>query len=233
MHKKYWFDNCPVKTLHANTVTSSIPYGERFFIACMAPHLKKIKDKALKRRAIQFIREELSHSKAHYRLYLQVVKPHYPTLRIKKRFYQKCFTLCALLLGNKVRLAIVAGMEHFTAIAGEYYLSKPQKLNGMHESIKNLWLWHFKEEVAHKTVALDILNSTGKNYIIRIFGYFLAGFFLAFGFIGTFSHMAIKDKLFFSIKFHCSVFKYLLSKDGLLRSSWLSSLRYLKPNFYP
>jgi len=233
MNNKYWFDNCPVKTLHANTITSSIPYGERFFVACIAMHLKKIKVKSLKRQAIQFIREELRHSKAHYRLYLQVVKPHYPNLKIKKRFYQNFFAFIAILVGNKTRLAIVAGMEHFTAIAGEYYLAKPQRLQGMSDPIKDLWLWHFQEEIAHKSVALDIFNSTGINYVIRIFGYFLAGLFLVCGFIGTFCHMAINDKLIFSIKFHHSLFQFFFSKDGIVRALWFPFLSYLKPFFHP
>lgn len=232
-NKKYWFDDDPVKTLHANTLTSSIPYGERFFVSCMISHLKKIKNKTLKKEALSFIRQEMNHSKAHYRLYLKVVKPFYPKLKTRNCLYQKFFVLLALLLGNKVRLAIVAAMEHFTAVSGAYYLQNEKLIEGVDETIHSIFKWHFIEEVEHKAVAYDILQETGHNYFVRILGFFLAFFFLLSGFLSSFLHMVWYDKLYKSRAFYKNLFSFFLGKEGMIRKLWRPYLKYLLPHFHP
>lgn len=230
---KYWFDNDPIKTLHANTLTSSIPYGERFFVISVIPYLKKIKDKNLKKATLQFIRQEINHSKIHYRLYYQTVKPFYPKLRIKNCFYQKIFFILAFLLGGKGRLAIVAAMEHFTAVSGAYYLQNPTLLLGMGNQISQIWRWHFTEELEHRALAFDIFHFTGRNYLLRVVGYWLAAFFLLTGFISTFFHMVSYDKLYQKRSFYRNSYQFFFGKSGLIRQLWRPYLSYLKPGFHP
>lgn len=232
-HRKYWFNDDPVKTLHANTLTASIPYGEQFFIACVLPHVKSIKDKKLRRDAIQFAKQELNHSKEHYRLYLKTVKPHYPKLKVKHNLYQKLFQGVALLVGSKVRLAMVAAMEHFTAVTGELYIREPELLGGIDERIFLLWQWHFIEEVEHKAVAFDILKSVSNNYFIRATGFFLAASFLMIGFSSAYWHMAIADKLYLKASFYRKSYQFFWGKKGLIRRLCLPYLRYLAPSFHP
>lgn len=232
-HRKYWFNDDPVKTLHANTLTASIPYGEQFFIACVLPHVKNIKDKKLRRDAIQFAKQELNHSKEHYRLYLKTVKPHYPKLKVKHNLYQKLFQGVALLVGSKTRLAMVAAMEHFTAVTGELYIREPELLGGIDERIYLLWQWHFIEEVEHKAVAFDILKSVSNNYFIRATGFLLAASFLMIGFSSAYWHMAIKDKLHLKASFYRKSYQFFWGKKGLIRRLCWPYLRYLSPTFHP
>ncbi|HRE32941.1 MAG TPA: metal-dependent hydrolase, partial [Candidatus Berkiella sp.] len=232
-HIKYWFNNDPVKTLHANTLTASIPYGEQFFIACVLPHIKNIKDKTMRRNAIQFAKQEQNHSKEHFRLFLKTVKPYYPKLKVKNNLYQKLFQGVALVVGAKVRLAMVAAMEHFTAVTGELYIREPELLSGIDEQIYLLWQWHFIEELEHKAVAFDILKSVSNSYFVRALGFILAASFLMMGFSSTYWHMAIADKLHTKWSFYRRSYQFFWGKSGLLRRLTWPYLRYLLPSFHP
>ncbi|MCS5712090.1 metal-dependent hydrolase [Candidatus Berkiella aquae] len=232
-HRRYWFNDDPIKTLHANTLTASIPYGEQFFIACVLPHIKTIKDRAKRRNAIQFAQQERNHSKEHFRLFLKTVKPYYPKLKVKNNLYQKLFQVVALLVGSKIRLAMVAAMEHFTAVTGELYIREPELLSGIDEQIYLLWQWHFIEELEHKAVAFDILKTVSNNYFVRATGFFLAASFLMIGFSSAYWHMAIQDKLHTKLSFYRRSYQFFWGKSGLLRRLCWPYLRYLKPSFHP
>ncbi len=232
-HRKYWFNDSAVKTLHANTLTASIPYGEQFFIACVLPYVKTIKDKTLRKNAIQFAKQELNHSKEHFRLFLKTVKPFYPRLKVKNNFYQKLFQGVALIVGPKIRLAMVAAMEHFTAVTGELYIREPERLGGIDERIYLLWQWHFIEEIEHKAVAFDILKTVTPNYLIRATGFFLAASFLMIGFLSAYGHMVIADKLYLKPSFYWQSLQFFWGKQGFLRRLSWPYLRYLLPSFHP
>lgn len=232
-HAKYWFNGNAVKTLHANTLTASIPYGEQFFIACVLPHVKSIKDKTLRKNAIQFAKQELNHSKEHFRLYLKTIKPFYPNLKVKNNLYQKLFQGVAIFVGAKIRLAMVAAMEHFTAVTGELYIREPERLGGIDERIYLLWQWHFIEEVEHKAVAFDILKAISNSYLVRATGFVLAALFLMIGFSSAFWHMAIADKLYRQPSFYRQSWQFFWGRNGLLRRLAWPYLRYLSPRFHP
>lgn len=231
--KKYWFNDDPVKTLHANALTSGIPYGERYFVVCILSHMKKIKNKALKKDVVNFIKQELNHAKAHYRLYLKAVKPHYPKLRVRNCLYQKIFMVLALLVGHRIRLATVAAIEHYTAVSGEYFIQHEELTEGMDDTLNLIFQWHFIEEIEHKAVAYDILQETGQNYFIRMAGFILGTFFITSGFLTSFLHMVRYDKLYKNKQFYQDAFAFFIGKKGILRALFFPYLRYIKPYFHP
>lgn len=230
---RYWFNGSEVETLHANALNNSIPYGERFFVSAVLPYVKSIKDKTLKKNAIAFIRQEMNHSKEHFRLYLKVVKPFYPKLKIRNVFYQKLFAMIAFMVGGKIRLAMVCAMEHLTAVAGELYLNHPEYFKHVDKKITLLWQWHFIEEIEHKAIAYDIFQSIGGNYLQRLFGFFLTALFFNMCFASCFCHMVCYDKLYNSKRFYVDVFHFFWGKKGIIRQLLLPYLQYLLPFFHP
>ncbi len=230
---RYWFNQDPVLTFHVNVLTSGIPYGERFFAMSVIPYIKKIKNMTLKKELIRFVREEMNHSKAHYRLYLKAVKPFYPTMKVRGCFHQKVFMLITFLLGGKARLAIVAAMEHFTAISCQNYLDHPELLDGMDPKIRSLWVWHFKEEIGHKAVAYDIFQAASCHYGVRILGFFIAGLFLISGYLSGVCQMAIYDKLYTKLSFYKSFYDFLFGKRGHIKHLMGAYFSYLNYRFHP
>ncbi|MBS0286936.1 MAG: metal-dependent hydrolase [Proteobacteria bacterium] len=230
---RYWLSGSPVKTLHANTLTTGIPFGERFFVGCLLPYIKTIKCPLLKKNAMEFARQEINHSKEHFKLYLKSVKPFYPNLKANGNFYQKISAVVAFCAGSKIRLAMVAAIEHFTAVAADLYLSHPALFEGAPKNIVALWHWHFIEEIEHKSVAFDIFKACKGNYVERVVGFFLAGFLLNIAFLNCYLHMMIYDRLYLSGSFYVESLRYFWGKEGILRHLAKPFLSYLAPNFHP
>ena len=230
---RYWLNGSAVKTLHANTLTTGIPFGERFFVGCVLPHIRTIKCPLLRKNALAFARQEINHSKEHLKLYLKSVKPFYPKLKAKGSFYQVLSVVIAFLAGKKIRLAMVAAIEHYTAVAADMYLSDATLFDGADERIVAIWHWHFIEELEHRAVAVDIFKASKGNYFQRIAGFFLAGFLLLIAFFNCFFHMVIYDKLYLSASFYRESFHFFWGKEGILRKLAIPFLHYLHPSFHP
>lgn len=231
--KKYWLNDSPIMTIYANAITSSVPFGERFVILSVLTYLKDIKNKALRKKVIHFVRQEASHSKEHLRFYRRIVKPHYPNLQVKKQRFYKISQVGAYLLGKRLRLCMVAAVEHLTAITASLYLSDEMLFNGVHKELSSIWYWHFKEEIEHKDVAFDVMQEIGCGYFMRLSGFILATLFLFVGFISPFIHMVIQDRLYKKSQFYTDSFRLFWINPGILRRLFIPYLRYLKPFFHP
>lgn len=230
---RYWLGGSAVKTLHANAFTTGIPFGERFFLSCILPYIRTIKCPLLRKNAVEFARQEINHSREHLKLYVKAVKPFYPKLKVKGSFYQILSVGIALLVGKKIRLAMVTAVEHYTAVVADWYLSNPSLFDGSNEKIIALLRWHSIEELEHRAVAFDIFKACQGNYFQRVVGFFLAGFIMFIGFFNYFFHMVIYDKLYLSAAFYRESFRFFCAKKGILRQLAIPILSYLHPSFHP
>ncbi len=231
--KKYWYDDDPIKTLFANSICASIPYGERFVILCVMPFVKELKNRSLKKQVVNFIRQESNHATEHHRFFRHMIKPYYPELAINKGLFFKIMQIGAFLLGKKIRLAMVAAVEHLTAITGELFLKEPSLSKGINEELLLLWQWHFVEEIEHKAVAFDMLRETNCNYLTRMIGLFFVSLFMLAGFIKPFLHMVIKDKLYQKKSFYIQSFHFFWGQLGVFRKLLVPYLKYAIPYFHP
>ena len=64
-------------------------------------------------------------------------------------------------ISRRGQLASTVSLEHITAIFAEHLLTHPELLDNMHPHFKQLWTWHAIEEIEHKNVAMDTINSIG------------------------------------------------------------------------
>src|SRR5690606_38483751 len=69
----------------------------------------------------------------------------------------------------KLRLAITAAAEHFTAILAEGAFENGV-LDNVHPLMQQLLAWHAAEEIEHKAVAFDVLQQIDSSYALRIAG---------------------------------------------------------------
>lgn len=231
--KKYWFDDNPIKTIYANSVTASIPFGERFIVYCTRSIIPEIKDKAQRKQALLFAKQEANHSREHFRLYRHLVKPFYPKLNFRKNLFYKISIFFAFLIGKKLRVATVAATEHFTAAISETYLLYPELLASMDKNVRLLWLWHFIEEIEHRHCAFDLLIPARCGYISRILGLFIATGFIMLCFITTFLHMVFYDRLFLHLSFYKQFFLFLKEHKQFIYKLLVALFSYFKPNYHP
>jgi predicted metal-dependent hydrolase len=166
------FDSVPLHYIPGEVMATHIinvmhlvlPEGERAMAQALAEALPLIDDERLREEVRGFIGQETMHASSHERARLQlqrlgldvgpmvdrvgwmidrVLGDHGLTGRAKREW------LCE-------RLALFAGMEHYTAVIGEWLLTNDKlAAKGMHPAMLDLIRWHGAEEVEHRSVVYD------------------------------------------------------------------------------
>ncbi|TGK01227.1 metal-dependent hydrolase [Leptospira langatensis] len=212
------------------------PEGERFFIKSVKAFADQVTDPDLQSRIKGFIGQEVQHGKEHEKALEMLVKQGRPVSKILK-FYTKTaygffWPVLEFIFGKKLKLAVTAGLEHYTASLGE--VSLKYNLHDQAEGeMRNLLLWHACEEIEHKSVAYDVLQTISKSYVLRIFGFIVASV-MFWGYAFTLQHLFIFSdpkigirRYFADLRSARSYAKLIVTEVGKM------SLLYFKPDFHP
>tara|TARA_R110002110_G_scaffold33533_2_gene114890 strand:- start:6794 stop:7618 length:825 start_codon:yes stop_codon:yes gene_type:complete len=229
---KHWYNQSAVHTYHVNIFGLFIPDGEEFFIRSAKPFLQHITDEKLYGEVRAFLKQEANHRREHMKYAVHTIYKHYPNLK-QKNYKFPIIQSLAWLGGAKFRLAMTAAGEHFTAILADYYLQNPHYFEGVPEPIKEMWHWHFVEEIEHKAVVFDMLKALKIGYLRRSTSFILMSLYFFSGYIRPFCHMARTDNNLFSLKFLKTAFQFYWTNPGVLRKLLAPYFSYLKPNFHP
>ncbi|EPG73196.1 putative metal-dependent hydrolase [Leptospira fainei serovar Hurstbridge str. BUT 6] len=164
-------------THNVNAYHILFPEGERFFIKSVKAFADQVKDPGLQNRVKAFIGQEVQHGKEHEKA-LEILEAQGRPVKAMLKFYIK--TAFGILLpvlefffGKKLKLSVTAGLEHYTASMGEVVL-RNRLYDYAEGEMRNLLLWHACEEIEHKSVAYDVLQTVSKSYTLRIFGFLIA-----------------------------------------------------------
>lgn len=231
-HQKFWLDNCPVKTFFANTLSLIIPEAEKFFINSVRTFYNDIHHPALKSAAKKFIQQEANHRRAHTAYNQQIIQQFYPNLSLKL-FNFPLPSLFAIMFGKKMRLAMSAVGEHFTAVLADFELRTSKIFDRAPNEIVTLWHWHCLEEIEHKSVVFDVLKHVKVGYIRRTIGFFAMSCFIFSAFCRVFYYMAKQEKLHKNWLFFKYTLKFFWKDPGLFSKSIKPYFAYLRPSFHP
>ncbi len=164
----HWVPGDPQTTHTINVLHLLLPAGERWFVHVYRQVLPLVTDERLHEDLKGFMGQEAIHSRAHAgvldHLAAQGLDTSPYTDRIEAMFDG--------LLGDDLfgrrrprwlegpwlrqRLAIIAAIEHFTAVLGAWVIDSPG-LDAAHPdpAMLDLLRWHGAEEVEHRSVAFD------------------------------------------------------------------------------
>lgn len=158
----------PFATHVLNVLHLLLPAGEQFFIDVFKKISPLIKDDQLRLDVQGFIGQEAMHSQAH-----SGVLDYFAANRVDLTpFTNQIAWLFEKLMGDRPgwsvrrqrswlleRVSIVAAIEHYTAILGEWILDTPcHDLIGTDPMMLDMLRWHGAEEVEHKAVAFDVMK---------------------------------------------------------------------------
>jgi predicted metal-dependent hydrolase len=222
-----WFGDNAFLTFLFNGFNLSFPAGERFFVRAVHDHLDRVTDPGLRAQARSFSGQEGQHAKIHERLF--------DALRIQGFDLAPYFAVYDPYQGlvakrpAALRLSVTAALEHYTSTLAQT-LFLPHMLDGVHEPMRKLLVWHATEEIEHRAVAFDVLRATRPGYFLRALGFVLGTlsvlFWIIFGmrlFVRQ-SHTAGA-----ALRNDARKARALLKGFPLLRSL----LAYLRPGFHP
>jgi hypothetical protein len=157
---KYYFDNSPLKTHFLNALSITFPHGERFFIDSVKNYKDRVSDPVQQQAISIFVKQENWHRYAHQQYNLWLTNQGLPAVYLEELALKK-IEYIKTKISKRGQLASTVSLEHITAIFAEHLLTHSELLDSMHPHFKQLWTWHAIEEIEHKNVAIDTINSIG------------------------------------------------------------------------
>jgi uncharacterized protein len=229
--RKYWFDGSPALTHLLNVYTLLVPDNERYYIRALTPCLDLLDDPEQRTELLQFFRQESLHGVAHQKYWKQLEAQGCRIMPFVKGVDLVLYRLLEPLQPQRVRVAIVAAIEHINAFWGHEFLHR-DLLAPADTALRELFSWHFAEEIEHKAVAHRALTRLYPGYGTRLVGALLAFplFYLLVA-SGTAWLLAGDGELLKRRTWRD--LGRLCFEHGFLRASLSHMWRYLKPGFEP
>jgi uncharacterized protein len=227
---RHWFGGEPVPTHVVNGLTLIFPWGERFFVRSVKHYLDQIDDPLLREQVRGFFGQEGTHAREHERMFAILEAQGYELASFLE-LYERRSRRIERFFGPRMRLAVTAASEHFTAILGEHALSETL-LESAHPVVRDLLSWHAAEEIEHKAVAFDVLQRVAPSYALRMAGLALATVLVGGWWITAARHLLRQEniprgKLLRGLR-------RLAAERPVLRETFLRGIReYARRDFHP
>jgi len=189
----HWIPGDPQATHTINVLHLLLPAGERWFVRVYRQALPLVTDENLRADVKGFMGQEAVHARAH-----AGVLDHLADQGLDATPYTRHVDwMFEVLLGDelfgrtpppwlarawlKQRLAIIAAVEHFTAVLGMWVLDSPGLDEaGADPTMLDLLRWHGAEEVEHRSVAFDLFQHVSGSYVRRVETMVVSALALAF-----------------------------------------------------
>jgi hypothetical protein len=227
-----------------NVMHLVLPEGERAMAAALGEALPHIEDQRLREEVQGFIGQETMHATSH-----EGARTHLRSIGLDVDSYvAKVAWLVDRVLGDhgltgrakqewlKERLGLFAGMEHYTAVLGEWLLNADVlEEKGMHPAMLDLVRWHGAEEVEHRSVVYDAYRYLDGGYARRARTALVAGGTLLPLFVLSTAYLYRKDPS--TDKGRSWPLQFLSATVRGVIPSWTVFVtevpRYLRPGFHP
>ncbi|MGO3384672.1 MAG: metal-dependent hydrolase [Acinetobacter guillouiae] len=213
--------------------------GEDLVIDTARYHRDFITDPLLKQRVTSLIGQEAIHSKMHEELNDAYLIRDLP-VKLFRIWAGWAFEYGFERLPQPMKLSLMAGIEHFTAVLAEYMMNHEEVFfRSQDEKQRAIWMWHMLEESEHKDIAFDVFQELSNNYLLRIAGFFPALITIlvlisAASFLVPFYR---NPKNLISLRYWKEIpynFRLIFGlKDGVYGSSFKHIFDYLRPDFHP
>jgi len=239
-HEIFWYDLSAFKTLVLDAYTVLSPEIERFMIARIRAALPRVEDADLARRAWGLVAQESTHAAQHERSIRVLVAQGFEVAPLQRfvsgllaRVFDPLFgRVVEPILGASPGLAVVAGVEHWTALLAEVSL-RGDRGQYPDSEMKRLFHWHAAEELEHRSVAFDLLQAFSRNPVMRVTGLLIASLMVsALSAIGVAVLLVQVRRLTPGAVLRDAV-SYLLTRERILVHGAWRFLAYLRPGFHP
>lgn len=229
---RHWCAGDAALTHILNTYTLLVPGNEGYFIRALKRCLDRIDDPDKRAMVMGFMRQEGQHGIGHRRFWRVLESQGYRIAGFQSGVDGFLYNILEPLTPFKLRLSMVACIEHVNAYLGHEFLAQRILEDALPE-LRALFEWHFAEEIEHKHVAYDVLALVAPGYGLRLLGAALV-LPLFYGLItfGAFRLMA-QDGSLFERSAWSSLGRHLFWRHHMARRTCLHLLAYLRPRFHP
>src|SRR5687768_10066686 len=163
---RYWFRGRRASTILLNNLSILFPEGESFFVRSVRRFAHLIEDPHLRDEVRAFCAQEGMHTREHAHYNAMLRSQGYRVDELEGRV-ERLLGLVTRFVPHRWQLAATACLEHFTATMGLAVLEQRGIFDGADPTLAALWRWHAAEEYEHRTVAFDVYELAGGNYLER------------------------------------------------------------------
>jgi predicted metal-dependent hydrolase len=181
-----WNPENPYFSMTGNAISFVAPAFEQFLVLATHDAIPRMKDPAVVQEAEGFLRQEAVHSKNH-RLHAAALVEKYPGLAQITPELDRRFTELYRNSSLEFNVAYGADVEAtFTPLFNTILRNRASMIDAGHRSVGPLFLWHFVEEIEHRSSAFRIYNAVVDDpwYRVRVlpkvFSHLLGCAFFAF-----------------------------------------------------
>jgi predicted metal-dependent hydrolase len=163
-----WQPANPSFGLFGNTFTFLAIAFERYIVAATREAMPRLADPAVAEEADTFLRQEAQHARAH-RLHANAMMAQYPGLEETFAATNAAYDQLLEREDLEFHLAYVANLEAtFTPLFKMVFDNRRRLFEGGDERVGTLLLWHFVEEIEHRSSALLIHHHVTPDRWYRI-----------------------------------------------------------------
>jgi predicted metal-dependent hydrolase len=163
-----WQPSNPSFGLFGNTFTFLAIAFERYIVSATRQALPRIADPAVAEEADAFVRQEAQHARAH-RAHAKAMMAQYPGLNETYAATNAAYDELLEREDVEFHLAYIANLEAtFTPLFKMVLDNRHELFTGSDERVGTMFLWHFVEEIEHRSSALLIHHSVTWDRWYRI-----------------------------------------------------------------
>lgn len=174
----HWIPGHPVASNIIGLLNIVLPAAERWFVATFNEALPLVKDPRLAEDMRGFIGQEATHADTHDKILHEFMIDRGvdigPLLQQVEYIFEKVLAPSTSSDPKRRlnhlydRLWLIAAIEHYTAVMGDFALNCAWDDFGADPTLSDLFRWHGSEEVEHRNVAHDVAVYFHDSYFDRI-----------------------------------------------------------------
>jgi hypothetical protein len=163
-----WNPDHPAFSMMMNNISFQVIGLEKYFCRAMRDAEAHIKDPAILEETRQFNAQEAIHSRAHLK-HCKALIARYPGLQEAMDKCVKSYDDLYDAHGLKFHLAYAGGLESmFTPLFRMIINYRDILFAGGDPRVSSLFLWHFCEEIEHRSSAISIYNHVYGDHLYRL-----------------------------------------------------------------
>ena len=163
-----WQPADPGFAMFCNTVTFIAPAFERYIVRVLRRAKPLLEGTPMEQEADDFLKQEAQHARAHVH-HSQALVGRYPGLQGALDAAEASFRRLEANEPLRFHLAYIADIEAtFTPLFTMILDNEATLFRGGDERIASLFLWHFCEEIEHRTSAIGIYEAAVPGHLYRL-----------------------------------------------------------------
>lgn len=229
--KAHWNKAKPEFSQIANGGSLAMPYLEPYLIETMKKAKERITDPELLKDVDLYIGQEATHFRQHQQWNKRLADMGYACVPAHEKQLKEDYDAFAKNRSFVFNLAYAEGFEAMGLTVGHMLVEDREYLLGNADpAVASLLLWHFVEEIEHKTVTFDVFKALDGRYSWRIYGLAYATGHIFFRTWQAYRALLIEDGRWYHVSNRLKLYGLLARMFGKLLPRLA---RILKPSYDP